>query len=186
MSSDGDMLAALLAARNSLMDCYWWRRLANPNSPWDQDTAKAHIHFDELPPPSGGEQVHSKAELLSLRPFAIVWADITGGFRWRTDTADWCCAMVSGVMVMQLEINVPSDLANSPSSLATDLHRKLGRIIRTSDPAEPGLLDLSGQDGYLPIIEAKITGYIRTDRKAAVDIGDAVTAEIELHWGVRE
>jgi hypothetical protein len=31
-----------------------------------------------------------------------------------------------------------------------------------------------------------VTGYIRTARKAAIDIGDAVTAEIELKWGVTE
>lgn len=181
-----DMLAALTAARNQLRDCYWWRRLANPDSAWNEATSQAHIHFDELPPPAANAEIHSRAELVSLRPFAIMWADITGGFRWRTETGDFCCSMVSGVIVMQLELNVPANLAATPTALAEDLYQKFGRIMRTSNANEPGLLDLSGQAGYLPITDARITGYIRTDRKAAIDIGDAVTAEIELRWGVTE
>ncbi len=112
-----------------------------------------------------------------------MWADISGGFRWRSDSGDFCCSLVSGVVVMQIEINVPSELRNDPTALAIDTNRKLGRIIRTGDLNEPGLLDLRGM---LPITEAKISGYIRTDSKAANDIGDAITAEIELRWGVTE
>ena len=184
-TSDGDMLPLLLAARNQLRDCYWWRRLADPDNAWDEATAQSHIHFDELPPPQGAAE-HSRTDLISLRPFAIMWADITGGFRWRADTGDFCCANVSGVIVMQLELNVPFNLAATPTALAVDVHRKFGRILRTSDPLQPGLLDLSGTADYLPITEAKISGYIRTDRQAATDLGDAVTAEIELRFGVTE
>jgi hypothetical protein len=82
MSSDGDMLAALTAARNQLRDCYWWRRLANPAAPWDEATAQSRIHYDELPPPSPGPD-HSLSELTALRPFAIMWPDLSGGFRWK-------------------------------------------------------------------------------------------------------
>ncbi len=183
--ADGDMLPLLIAARNQLRDCYWWRRLAGENTPWDEATAQSHIHFDALPPPAQGPD-HTRAELVNYRPFAIMWADIMGGYRWRADTGDYCCSMVGGVLVLQLELNVPSNLANTPTALAEDLHRKLGRIMRTDDPLQPGLLNLSGQPGYLPITEAKITGYIRTDPKAAVEIGDAITCEIELQWGVSQ
>ncbi len=185
MSSDGDLLAVLNAARLMLRDCYWWRRLADENSPWDDATALAHIHLDELPPPNPGPD-HSLEQLAAFRPFAILWADVATGFRWRADSGDYCCSLVSGTVVIQLELPVPELLAGDPTALAIDLHRKLGRIMRTSDPAEPGLLDLSGKPGYLPITDAKITGYIRTDDKARIDIGDAVTCEIELKWGATE
>ncbi len=181
--ADGDLVAAMNIARQQLRDCYWWRRLADPNNAWDDATALSHIYFDELPPPADGAADHSANELISLRPFCIMWADISGGFRWRSDSGDFCCSLVSGVVVMQIEINVPSELRNDPTALAIDTNRKLGRIIRTGDLNEPGLLDLRGM---LPITEAKISGYIRTDSKAANDIGDAITAEIELRWGVTE
>lgn len=182
MSSDGDLLPALIAARDMLRDAYWWRRLADPNAAWDQATAQAHIYFDELPHASPGPD-HSLAELQLLRPFAIIWADISGGSRWESQTGDFCCAITSGVIVIQLELAVPAEIANDSHAVAVDINRKLGRILRTCDANEPGLLDLSGRPGYLPITAAKISGTIRTDRKAVIEIGDCVSAEIELTWG---
>ena len=185
MSSDGDLLLVLEAGKAMLRDAYWWRRLADPDAPWDEATAAAHIHYDQLPPPSPGPD-YGAVQLGTLRPFAIMWADIAGGQRWRSDTGDHCCTLVSGTLVIQIELAVPAELASDPTALAIDINRKLGRIMRTCDDAEPGILDLSGRAGYLPIVEAKITGYIRTDAKAALELGDAVTAEIELQWGQRE
>lgn len=185
MSSDGDLLAVLELGRAMLRDAYWWRRLADPNAPWDEATAAAHIHFDELPKPSPGPD-YGLTQLSTLRPFAIMWADVAGGQRWRSDSGDFCCALVSGTLVIQLELAVPANIAADPTAVAIDVNRKLGRIMRTCDADEPGILDLSGRAGYLPITEAKITGYMRTDAKTALEIGDAVTAEIELQWGQRE
>lgn len=184
MSSDGDLLPVLESAKLMLRDAYWWRRLADPALPWNDATAADHIHFDALPRSATGAD-HSLAELAALRPFAIMWADVAGGQRWRSDSGDFCCALLSGVIVMQIEIAVPPSIAADPRAVAIDVNRKLGRIMRTCDAAEPGILDLSGRAGYLPINEAKITGYMRTDSNAAVELGDAVTAEIELHWGVQ-
>lgn len=185
MSTDADLLDALNAAKTMLANAYYWRRLANENSPWDEATALAHIHYDELPLASPGPD-HSLAELQALRPFALMWNDISTGMRWRSNGGDFCCAMVNGMTIIQIEMAVPANIATNPRLVAEDVNRKLGRIIRTCDPEKPGILDLSGQAGYLPITECKITGYIRTDRKAALEIGDAVTAEIELTWGATE
>lgn len=185
MSSDGDLLAVLEAGKAMLRDAYWWRRLADPDNPWDEATAAAHIYFDQLPPPDPGPD-YGAPQLGTLRPFALMWTDIAGGMRWRADGGDFCCSLVSGILVIQLELAVPMALADDPTALAADINRKLGRIMRTCDPAEPGILDLSGVSGYLPINEAKITGYMRTDSKAALELGDAVTAEIELRWGVTD
>ncbi len=184
MSTDADLLDVLNAAANMIRDAYWWRRIVDENNPWDQATAAAHIHFDELPEASPGPD-HSLVELMAYRPFALVWADVAGGLRWRSDTGDFCCATVSGVCVVQFELAVPSNLT-TPRSVADYVNRTLGRVIRTCDPDKPGILDLSGTAGYLPITDAKISGYIRTDRKTALEIGDAVTAELELTWGLGE
>ena len=182
--SDSAMLDVIEAAVQQLRDCYWWRRLANPDAPWDDVTAAAHIHLDEIPPPAGGAAVHTLVELDTLRPYAIVFADVDDGFRWKSETGDFCCALSGGSIVIRLELAVPKELASTPKELAIYLHRAIGRIIRTGDLERPGLLDLSGQPGYLPIIDTTVTGYLRSGHQHAVSYGDAVEAAIHLKWGV--
>ena len=97
--------------------------------------------------------------------------------------AGQCCWQPSGIIVIQLELPVPEELATQPHALAEHLHRQIGRIIRTRDSDQPGLCDLAGLPGYLPINIIRYRGYLRTDSKLAADIGDAVVCEPELHWG---
>lgn len=180
--SDGPLLPALNAAKAMLRDCYWWRRIVSEVSPWSESQAAARIYFDELPSPSPGPD-HSKAELMALRPFCLLWADVASGFRMRFDATGSCCVPISGTFVMRLELPVPDALAANPTALAEDLNRKLGRLLRTCNADQPGLAELSGLPGYLPLRELSLRGYIRTDEKAAMELGDAVVAEIEIQWG---
>ncbi|QDV22922.1 hypothetical protein [Aureliella helgolandensis] len=180
--SDGPLLRSVRAARRMLRDCHQWQRLVSADTPWDEVTAEAHIHFDGLPPPDPGPD-HSRSELEALRPFALVWADQAGGLRLRSESAGNCCPIHSGAIVVQIELPVLAGLANDPTLLAEDIMRKLGRIVRTGDAAEPGLFELSGLAGYLPLTEIQFTGYVRTDTKSAVEIGDAVVAEMRIAWG---
>jgi ABC-type multidrug transport system ATPase subunit len=82
------------------------------------------------------------------------------------------------------------DIADDPQAVAIWFNTAMGRIIRTCDEDEPGILDLSskvGPDGpYLPINSARLTGYMRTERKDQHDLGDAIQAELELSWGVTQ
>lgn len=183
MSTNGPILDALSAARAMLRDCYWWRRLANPDSPWDQATAQSHIHFDGLPPATPGPN-HSRAQLTQLRPFALMWTEQAAGFRMRNETAGFCCPKASGVIVVQIELSVPTALAANPHALAEDVSRKLGLIVRTNNAQQPGLFELSGRSGYLPVNEVMLYGYVRSDGKARVDVGDCVVAELQMNWGL--
>ena len=125
--ADGDLIACLNAARYQLRDTYWWRRTLNPNSPWNDDTALAHIHLDELPAPLTGPD-HSLAELTELRPFALLWADVSNGFTWTSGTGDFCCANIGGQFVMQFELPVPQDIATDPYDVAVWVNTALGRM----------------------------------------------------------
>lgn len=183
MSADGPVLDALNAARAMLRDCHWWRRVANPDSPWSQATAEAHIHFDGLPPPVPGPD-HSLAQLTQLRPFALMWTEQSAGFRLRNETAGYCCAIPSGMIVVQIEMPVPTAMVNNPTTLAQHLSRLLGLIMRTGNAEQPGLFELSGRAGYLPLTEIQLIGYARTDAKTARDIGDVIVAELQLNWGL--
>jgi hypothetical protein len=183
MSADGPILDALTAARAMLRDCYWWRRLANPVTPWNQATAEEHIHFDGLPPPSPGPD-HSLGELTLLRPFAIMWTEQSAGLRIRNETAGYCCAIPSGIVVVQIEFPVPAGIANQPSAVAEYASRAIGRIMRTCDANQPGLFELSGLAGYLPLNEIQLIGYARPEKKTTIELGDFVLAELQLNWGL--
>lgn len=180
---EGPILDALNAARTMLSDCYWWRRIASEDSPWDQATALAHIHFDGLPPAEPGPD-HSLTQLTSLRPFVIMWTDQAGGLRIRNETAGYCCNVPSGVIIAQFELPVPPSIAADPTAVAQDISRKIGRIMRSCDADQPGLFELAGKSGYLPLTEIQLFGYVRTDAKSAEDVGDVVVAELQLNWGL--
>ena len=175
------LLAALTIARNQLRDCYWWRNLVSEVTPWNQAQAEARIYFDELPPPVSDD--YTPAELTALRPFALLWLDTASGLQLMSESSGNCCWIPSGTAIAQIEIPVPPNLAATPNALALDLHSKIGRIIRTADPTKPGLCDLAGVPGYLPVKQVIYRGYIRTDVKAAAEIGDCVRCEIEMQWG---
>lgn len=183
MSSDGPLLSSMAAAKAMLRDCYWWRRLADANNAWSEAEAAAHIHYDALPPPSPGPD-HSLSELQAARPFALLWSDAAAGMRLRNSTAGYCCYLPSGVIVIQIEMAVPANIAANPTAVAEDVSRKLGRIMTTGNAEQPGLMELSGLAGYLPINELQLYGYLRTDAKAARDLGDCVVAELQLNWGL--
>lgn len=175
---DGPLLPAINAARNLLRDCYYWRRLADPLDPWDEATSEAHVHLDELPAPDPGPD-HTRDELIALRPFALVWMDTAGGYTMRFDTTGNCCPVVSGTVIYQIELPVPEALADSPTELAEYLHTEIGRLLRTGDATKPGMAELN----YLPIKQLGLRGYVRCDKKSAIDLGDFAVAEIELQWG---
>lgn len=181
--SDGPLLASLNAAKAMLRDCYYWRALKDPLAIWDTPTAAEHIYFDGLPPASPGPD-HSRSELVNLRPFALMWADTAGGLTLRQDATGPNCLLHSGSIIIQIEMNVPADLADDPTALAESLMQSLGRIMKSNDGAKPGLFELSDLAGYLPLRQVKLIGYMRTDAKAAIELGDAVVAELELSWGV--
>jgi hypothetical protein len=180
--ADGPLLPSLNAAKAMLRDCYWWRRIISEASPMTEEQAAARIYFDELPPASPGPD-HTRDQLVALRPFCLLWADVAAGFRMRFDATGSCCVPVSGTFVFRIELPVPNDLAANPTGLAIDMNRKLGRLLRTCDDDEPGLAELTMLAGYLPIKELSLRGYVRTDAKTAIELGDAVVAEIEMQWG---
>lgn len=180
--ADGPLLPSLNAAKAMLRDCYWWRRIISEVTPMTEEQAAARIYFDELPPADPGPD-HTREQLVALRPFCLLWADVANGFRLQFDSSGSCCVPSSGTFVFRLELPVPSELALDPTALAIDLNRKIGRLLRTCDADEPGLAELTMGSAYLPIKSLSLRGYVRTDEKAAVELGDAVVAEIEMQWG---
>ena len=181
MTAANPILTSLTAARQMLADCYHWRRLAG-GEPWDDAESLAHVHLDALPPPAvGGE--HTRAELEGLRPFAIVSLGDGEAIHFDLDSSGNCCVGMGGTVEVYLEMNVPPELRDTPSQLAAQVYDQIGRVLRTGNAAEPGLVDLAGLPGRLALRRATMRAYYRTTRQERMEIGDATCVHLALMWG---
>lgn len=172
--TDGPLLIALDTAAQMLAACDQWTAIA----------AEGSIHYDALPPPSPGPH-YTRAQLVDLRPFALLWNDTGAPYQIDSGTTTAESPNQSGRIICQIEVNVPAEHADAPHALATWANRLIGRLIRTGDPAAPGLWDLSRSPGMLPVRQIEVTGYERTTRKEANEIGDAIIFELALSWSTR-
>lgn len=181
--SDGVILAHLDAFAAMLRDCYWFRRSLSVDTPWTEAEAAARIHFDALPVPKAGAALHSREELDALRPFALYWTG-DSGLAVKSDDADYGPTLYQGTIAVRLEATVPRAYRDDPSGAARWFAQWIGRLISTGDPDEPGLLELSGEDGYLPLRSVAIAyGPARTQTHEIHDLGDAIACELDLEWG---
>jgi hypothetical protein len=197
--SDGPLLSAAAAARAMLAECHEWQQAVSakplgelnthfpavfPSAFSDLDAhALGRIFYDELPQSETGSDL-TREELEALRPFALVWNDVSSGLRISSDAGGNCATLTSGKVIMQIELPTPTVSLSQPNGVGESVMRRYGRILRSNNVAEPGLWELSRNPGYLPLLDTQITGYIRTTEKEQRELGDAVLAEIMIDWGV--
>lgn len=171
--------------RNSLATCTAFRT-------WDGlslsvEQAKNRIYFDALPPPAG--PTYTKAELVALRPFALIYMSTSDGVRFAQQSVGSLGGSyaASGTLIVRLERNFPSNVsAEADPGAAADrqFENMLGPLMRSDDWNSPGLLELAGQAGYLVIRELSLmAGPMRCDPKDAVGQGDCQAAFLEVKWG---
>lgn len=174
LATEGPLLIALDAARRTLADTGQWSEIAD----------LSRIHYDALPAPEPGPD-YTRQQLIAARPFALLWHEVSGGFRLEAQTADLRCPISSGKIICQIEVNVPPDIADNPTAVATWAMRLIGRLLRTDDDDEPGIWDLANTPGYLPVRAIDVDAYVRTGEKEIRDVGDAILFEFCLTWGGR-
>lgn len=185
---DGPLINVLDRVEAMLADCYWWRRIEDEGSPWDASTAADHIHQDALPPPAGDE--YTKAELIALRPFALIWNDTDRGYRLSAGghLAGGQCSIPSGRVVVEIEINTPSAIVNDPNAVGRYAAKTAGRLVWTNDGAKPAIWDLSGGSGesgtYLYVNDLNVMGHYRSDDSHTEQYGDSLLFGFHLDWGI--
>ncbi|WP_144057924.1 hypothetical protein [Novipirellula maiorica] len=166
------LLNALDRARDMLAATAVWQEIADAS----------HIYYDALPPASPGPD-YTRTQIENLRPLAILWHEVNGGFRLAVATADACTPIASGRMVIQIELNVPAEHADNPTAVGRWVMDLIGRLIRSYDTNSPGLWELSNRPGYLPLVSIDVDAYIRTSKKEVIALGDAVVFDLTLTWG---
>ncbi len=178
LSTDGPLLIALDAAKRMLAACDQWQAIAGG------EASTERIHYDALPAPDPGPQF-TRAQMIAARPFALLWQDISGGYRIESGSATPHCPNQSGKIICQIELNVPAEHAGNPTALADWANRLIGRLIRTGDPEAPGLWDLSRSPGFLPVTAIDVDNYVRTNPKEFRELGDAIIFELAITWSTR-
>lgn len=154
------------------------------------DDAKASIYHDALPPPPLGADDYSQAELVAMRPFALISTIPSGGLNTLRDATE--SEQTSGRLMIEFELNTPDALSRDPGILEQWLKTLVGRIIVRPDGESSsfnGLLDLfhttSGSQSYLAGNTVTLSGLYRTMPDAVEALGDFIIVELEVGWGSR-
>lgn len=179
---NGPLIIPITQMRQMLADCYWWRRIVDEDNPWDDETALAHTHIDAVDSPQDRDE-YTDAELVALRPFAIVYQDGGDGFEMVSHVQQYHCHVSKGHVVLHLQLNVPSDLSNDESALGEYLTKTFGKLIKTADSNKPGFMDLAGLNGRMPIRRIVVDAYQRTPENKRITMGDFVMCDIDIYWG---
>lgn len=148
--------------------------------------ALAKIYFGSLDSPAAGADFHTAAELIALRPYAILWTDESAGL-----TCDFSAMggtgyemrVTRGLVIVRLEKAAAS---GSPQEADRSVKNELGLIVKSGDHDNPGLAELSGRPGYAAVRRITIRGPWRCDEDEAQHYGDHVAARLDLEFGAVE
>lgn len=151
---------------------------------WTVEEAKARIYFDALPPPTAQE--YTITELNDLRPCAIISKDERGiRFESESTAALGQSFRASGRLVVGLYRTFPDVSGEADPVAAADrqFENMVGQLMTTGDPNLPGLLELSGQAGYLTIKDLSEEGPHRVSPKDVQQLGDFQAHFLFVEWG---
>ncbi len=168
---------ALALAQNhlrvSLADCATFRAWVGATGDDAQQQARDRIHDEGLPEPPLGV-VYSLEEIQALRPHAII---STLSFRSEHDSSGSGFGFAhSGILVLRLEQDVPTDIANDMAEIGRRFTNLVGAIW---DELEA----LSGGGGYLAIESIDMgEPFGRSAEQDAESIGDFVRVELTITW----
>lgn len=167
--------------RTSLAACYYFQRWQGHS--WSATEAEKRIYFDALPPPPNNQETYTKAQLHELRPFAIVYK--SGPVRFRSIAAPGAYS-IEGMLTVEFEQAVPSNLAKDPDELDRQFENFVGQIMATFDATKPGLRELSRLTSatYLWIESMEDDGPYRVQQEKVESLGDHQIYYLDVGWGV--
>jgi hypothetical protein len=162
--------------RQTLANCAAFQSLVGAD---DATEALERIYHDQLPKPESGKPEHSKAELTTLRPCAIVYTAMgPGGWISQRDAMGDDCWHNSGIIVCVIMRNVPEEDKEFLSLVDTEFRTIAGNILVQ-------LIELSETEENLTCDRIEAMGPYRTDPKELSAVGDAQSFELVVHWGAR-
>lgn len=157
----------------SLAACARWRQIAG-----GEDEALQRIYFDALPPPPGRRESYRLDELQKLRPFVIVYSDEDTSLTLvhRSTGSQRRHYHDSGALKFYVERDVLPEIALHPSEVDRRMKNDCGALMEE-------LLALSGQAGYLAIVELSGSGPMRSHPDELPTRGDYQQFHFTARWG---
>ena len=164
-----------------LANCTSFRTLVGAATEAD---ALARIYQGCLPRPANNAPHYSASELEDYRPFAIVMPSpgqaieytrmAFGGNAWNHNRR--------GEFHILIERSHPTSGDDDDNDFAwIDL---VGKIVHSSDVANPGLIELHYSQDYLMLAGVAIRDIYRADEEDASEVGDYQRAHIVVRWGL--
>lgn len=170
----GPVMGAQENLRKTLADVLAFREFA---SVADRDGALARIHHGALPPPQDPERGYTRVELQALRPCAILYTAERDGFTYeQVATSEGFDFGEQGNLVIELEREVPSEIALDLAEVDVDFLNQVGAVMR-------GLIDLFGRDTYLLGRSLSLAeGPYRSHPDDVPEVGDWQLAILNVTW----
>jgi hypothetical protein len=174
----GTISLAEEALRVALADCAAFRTWVGAA---DRAEALESIYVDGLPAPAGDADVHTRAELEALRPYAILFTAEGDGVRRRLEAGGGTfCFDAGGRLIVRLVQDCPQSLDDQPTSWANQQWRQTVGLIRADlrqTAAQPN------QAEYLAITRLAVaSGPYWSPREVAVLEGVWQGVELEAVW----
>lgn len=135
-----------------------------------------HIYRDFLPQPADGDQ-HTLAELVALRPWAMIWTQESQGWQANRVASD-ACFRIGGSLLLRLERSI--DPAHTDQQAAAEFDDLLSGIIH-NDQGD-GLIQAFTR---LNIHHVSILGKYRSLPEHLDTLGDCYSAELLIRWGLQ-
>lgn len=175
ITAEGGITLAEDYLRAMLANCPRWQTMCR--CPGNETPAADRTYRDMLPPPANDQAEHSRDELVGYRPFALVWTDENAGYRKARVGTD--CYAESGVLNIQIEVNVDEADANDPGKFAGLFKNDLGTLIDE-------LCERAYQPGYIAFDEIHLRGPWRVQLEETPQQGDHLFASLSMSWGVQQ
>lgn len=189
--TDAVLYAPQMLLAKTLADCSEFRNLVGAST---HAAAMAHIWHERLPLPADNADHYTLDEISGYRPFAVIFtSDLDGELSNRQAApGTWSD---QGSLRIELEIDTPEDLKDSPVLIDHFMKQIIGRLIRR--PSDEtlgsfyGLLDrahtTNETDGYSYLAADMVAfrGYHRSSLIEQTGLGDFLYAFLEVQYGQR-
>lgn len=139
--------------------------------------ALTRVYGDQLPKPAVGTE-HTLAELVALRPYAIVFIPSHHGWQIERDASGDSCWNSSGIVHCIIQRSVPEVDKDDHAKVDKDFRLIGGDIV--SD-----LVGMAEEMQRLAMHKISVSGPYRTKNTELKSIGDAQAYEFMVEWGHR-
>ena len=167
--------------QDTLAACEQFQALVNETT---AAGAEAHIYVEAVPPDDVYSDRFELEAIKTKRPFARIWTKETSGLAVTRSASPYTVA-TTGTLYVWLEQNTPWDTHEDYAETDRLWKNRIGQIIRSSDAAKPGLVELSSTAGYLDWERIEVLDWWRTAKEDYPTLGDAQMCVLQIDWGTR-